>query len=146
MRKAIMLSGISKSGKTTLSHRLLPKAYIYNSYTKDMLYVALTLGTDIIWDQSNTTVDDRSKILGFLHSYNYDVSCSVITPPRTSEEYERWSTRLSAPESVKLNIVSAYEYPSLEEGFSSISLYSIYGVKYGCISPSPGETLKHVFT
>jgi len=81
---------------------------------------ARTAGKDIIWDQTSTTVASRRRKFNMLRDYRH---IAVVFPTPEVDELDR---RLSArpgkniPGSVILRMISQFDMPTVDEGFSEI--------------------------
>ena len=108
-----------KSGKT------------YNEVFKEYAPVAMRLmdnqvlicqanGTDLIWDQTNTSAKSRAKKLAMLPAY--EKIAVVFKTPESEELARRLASRpgKNIPESVMSFMIDTFEMPSEEEGFKEI--------------------------
>lgn len=77
-------------------------------------------GKDIIWDQTNVSVASRAKKFNMLPDYT---AIAVVFPtPEANEHARRLDSREGKhiPYHVITQMIKSFEYPTLEEGFSSI--------------------------
>jgi len=105
-----------------------------------LLDVAVKKRHDIIWDQTNLSISKRRKIINRMQKAGYIVKCTCIEPPE-EEALHTWKQRLlgrvgkTIPKQIITNMRNTYVLPTVEEGFSVISFYNIYGdltgVDYG---------------
>lgn len=100
------------------------------------LTVAIATKTPIIWDQTNLSAKKRKRVITKMHSYGYSVSAYYVSAPVEVDDIVEWNKRLHArkgkniPEHIVSNMVRSFEPPTLEEGFTSIRSYNIYGDCY----------------
>lgn len=82
--------------------------------------VARSMGRDIIWDQTSTTVKSRLKKFNMLPDYEH-IAVVFQTPPR-SELNRRLNNRpgKEIPEAVIEGMIVSFEMPTMEEGFTQI--------------------------
>ena len=81
---------------------------------------AKAASSDIIWDQTNTTVASRAKKFQMLPDYEMiAVEMSFVPIP---ELFRRVNSRpgKEIPKSVMYSMIEGYQEPTLEEGFSRI--------------------------
>lgn len=81
---------------------------------------ARSQGTDIIWDQTSTTVRTRQKKFAMLP--NYDAIAIVFRTPDPEEHARRLASRpgkIIPPEVVE-DMIMKFEMPTEEEGFKEI--------------------------
>ena len=150
MPKLYMLVGVPGSGKSTwVSNQEWAKdcAYVstdmwvefeaervgktYNAVFKDFMPSAVklmaddvvqarTLGRDIIWDQTSTTVGSRKKKFNMLPDYQH-IAVVFRTPSR-----DELDVRLSGrpgkhiPKMVIDSMIEGWEEPTMDEGFKEI--------------------------
>ena len=106
------------------------------SEAEKYLTLAIATKAPIIWDQTNLSKKKRKRVIDRLTSSGYRVVAYCVMPPETVEDITEWNRRLhnrpgkSIPEHVIGNMVRSYETPELDEGFSSIRRYNIYGECY----------------
>jgi predicted kinase len=91
--------------------------------TADMLrtvHQAVRAGTDIVWDQTNTTVASRAKKLRNIPSSYKKIAVYFKTPE--SEEHARRLDRpgKSIPAHVMKSMITSLEIPTLDEGFDEV--------------------------
>lgn len=88
---------------------------------------------DIIWDQTNLTVEKRRKIVERMRQAGYQVRCEFIMPPKTVAELTEWKRRLESrpgkniPQNILTNMIESFTIPSVDEGFDMITFYDMYG-------------------
>ena len=81
---------------------------------------ARTMGRDIIWDQTSTTVKSRAKKFAMLPDYEH--IAVVFNTPEHKELYRRLLSRpgKDIPDHVIASMIAGFEMPTLEEGFKEI--------------------------
>lgn len=100
---------------------------------EDMLPVAINMGVDIYWDQTNLTIKKRNRVITLMKASNYSVHCVAFLPPSNNKDREIWKTRLSnregkdIPEYIINNMESTYVLPTLLEGYNSLTFLDMYG-------------------
>lgn len=77
-------------------------------------------GTDVIWDQTNTSAKSRAKKLAMLPKY--EKIAVVFRTPEPEEHARRLASRpgKNIPEHVMRSMIDNLEMPSEEEGFKEI--------------------------
>ena len=77
---------------------------------------------DFIWDQTSTTVKTRAKKFNTLLPSQYEHIAVVFKTPEPDELARRLASRPGKviPAEVMENMISNFEYPSLDEGFKEI--------------------------
>lgn len=149
MPTVFILVGVTGVGKTTWALSNMPASYEYinsdmyieqyankigKTYTEVFpTYVstaielmwrdvknAYSLGKNIVWDQTNTTMLSRRKKLDFLIGY-HKVALVFTTPP-IEEVYRRLETRPNKiiPKTILQNMIQGWEEPTKEEGWDDI--------------------------
>jgi predicted kinase len=86
---------------------------------------ALDAGSNIVWDQTNTTIEKRAKILPYLPPYYYKIA--VYCEIQLETALERCIARHKAtgkyiPEAVLERMFNQMEPPTITEGFQEILL------------------------
>jgi predicted kinase len=95
--------------------------------------VAIRENRNIIWDQTNLGVKKRSKIIRRMTNAKYDVCCICFDIPKASSDFFEWERRLknrpgkTIPPFILENMIDTYVEPSIEEGYSGVRMYNIYG-------------------
>jgi predicted kinase len=81
---------------------------------------ARDLGRDIIWDQTSTTVNSRSKKFRMLPDYEH--IAVVFKTPEHTELMRRLFSRpgKDIPDHVIASMIASWEDPTVEEGFKEI--------------------------
>ena len=81
---------------------------------------AEAVSSDIIWDQTSTTVASRARKFRMLP--DYEMIAVVMPPVSIPELFRRVNSRpgKEIPESVMYSMIEGYQEPTLEEGFSKI--------------------------
>lgn len=81
---------------------------------------ARSLGRDIIWDQTSTTIKSRAKKFHMLPDYEH--IAVVFKTPEHNELMRRLSDRSGKeiPEHVIASMIDNFEMPTEEEGFKEI--------------------------
>lgn len=84
------------------------------------IYNAKSASSDIIWDQTNTTVASRAKKFQMLPGYEMIAVVAPVVP--IPELFRRVNSRpgKEIPKSVMRSMIKGYQEPTLEEGFSRI--------------------------
>jgi len=103
----------------------------YNEVFKDYAPIAMRLmdnqvlickanGTDVIWDQTNTSAKSRAKKLAVLEGY--EKIAVVFRTPEKEEHNRRLASRPGKviPENVMRSMINNFEMPTEEEGFKEI--------------------------
>ena len=81
---------------------------------------ARSMKLDIIWDQTSVSVKSRAKKFKMLPDYEH--IAVVFDTPEPEELDRRLSSRpgKNIPEYVMESMISSFEYPTMDEGFSEI--------------------------
>jgi predicted kinase len=81
---------------------------------------ARTLGHDIIWDQTSTTVESRARKFAMLPDYEH--IAVVFKTPESDELARRLASRpgKNIPEHVMRGMIAGWDEPELDEGFKEI--------------------------
>ena len=83
---------------------------------------ARTLGHDIIWDQTSTTIASRTRKFNMLPDYEH--IAVVFATPEPAELVMRLDSRYDSgkiiPDQVVQDMINNWEEPTLEEGFEEI--------------------------
>jgi hypothetical protein len=81
---------------------------------------AKSIGKDIIWDQTSTTITSRAKKFRMLPEYKH--IAVVFRTPDEEELARRLANRpgKEIPQEVVLNMINNFEMPTEEEGFAEI--------------------------
>ena len=106
--------------------------------TKEMDYLltcAIRDGEDIIWDQTNTGMKKRKKIIDKMKQAGYNVECVCICPPEKThiDDLKSWVWRLKTrpgktiPDHVMKSMADNYVEPNTSEGFRKITFYDMWG-------------------
>ena len=76
--------------------------------------------SNIIWDQTSTTIASRTRKFRMLP--DYEMIAVVMPPVSIPELFRRVNSRPGKviPESVMYSMIEGYQEPTLEEGFSKI--------------------------
>ena len=82
--------------------------------------VARELGRNIIWDQTSTTINSRSKKFRMLPDYEH--IAVVFKTPEHTELMRRLMSRTGKeiPDHVIASMIASWEEPTLDEGFKEI--------------------------
>lgn len=96
---------------------------------------AMKNGQDIIWDQTNTGVKKRKRIIDKMKRAGYEVECICICPPEAGHlsDLKDWKWRLqnrpgkTIPDHVMKSMFDSYVEPNTSEGFKKVTYYSMYG-------------------
>jgi tRNA uridine 5-carbamoylmethylation protein Kti12 len=104
-----------------------------------LLDIAIKDGVDIIWDQTNTGVSKRGKIIRRMRQAGYQVRCVCIVPPESGHisDLKDWKYRLAnrpgktIPDEVLTNMYRSFTLPTVEEGFDMITFYNMQGALLG---------------
>ena len=89
---------------------------------------------NVIWDQTCLSSKKRKSILAKFPK-TYHKVCICIVPPRDVDEWDELRRRVLSregkiiPSRVIESMADSYVEPALEEGFSEVLLYDIYGNK-----------------
>ena len=103
------------------------------------LDVAIRERLDVIWDQTNTGVSKRGKIIRRMRQAGYQVRCVCIVPPESGHisDLKDWKYRLAnrpgktIPDEVLTNMYRSFTLPTVEEGFDMITFYNMHGALLG---------------
>jgi len=107
------------------------------------LRTSMSLGKDVIWDQTNLGEKKRRKIVNRMKQAGYQVRCECIVPPEPGhfDDLKEWKRRLenrpgkNIPQHVLSNMMENYVEPTIEEGFDMITFYNMHGaliaINYG---------------
>jgi predicted kinase len=81
---------------------------------------AKSIGKDIVWDQTSTTVKSRARKFNMLPDYEH--IAVVFRTPEHTELMRRLMSRpgKEIPEHVVASMIASWEEPTLEEGFKEI--------------------------
>ena len=104
-----------------------------------LLDVAIQMGVDVYWDQTNLGVGKRRKIINRMKQAGYQVRCECIIPPESdyTGDKEDWAHRLAnrpgktIPQNVLTNMIESFIMPTIEEGFNMITFYNMHGALLG---------------
>ena len=94
---------------------------------------AMANDMDIVHDQTNLGKGKRAKIIKRAKNYGYRIVAHCIEKPQTDEDRKEWARRLNSregkkiPANVLMNMDENYTYPTMEEGFDEVRVYTIYG-------------------
>lgn len=96
---------------------------------------ALQQGVDVIWDQTNLSVEKRARIIKLMEQHSYTVHAVGFVPPKFGQEaYNIWMDRLqkrlinegkSVPDCVLKSMIKHYVPPAMEEGFASVQIVTM---------------------
>ena len=103
------------------------------------LDVAIKMGVDVYWDQTNLGVGKRRKIINRMKQAGYRVRCICIIPPEEGHfsDLKTWKYRLAnrpgktIPDEVISNMYKSFVVPTIEEGFDMITFYNMHGALIG---------------
>jgi predicted kinase len=106
-------------------------------FNEQKLSTMITLGKDVIWDQTNLGVGKRRKIINRMRQAGYTVNCICILPPEPGHfsDQKDWRDRLNGrpgkiiPNHVIANMMENFVVPTMQEGFDSIVYYSMNGLE-----------------
>lgn len=110
-------------------------------YMNEAVDEAIKDGKNVIWDQTNMGAKKRKGIVNRFPK-DYSKICIVIVPPSSDEQEAELMTRLHSrkgkdvPDSVIEKMIENYEEPTLDEGFSAVYMFNIYGQLLGYKMPS----------
>jgi predicted kinase len=82
---------------------------------------AIRQGTDIVWDQTNTTISTRRRKIAMLT--NYHKIAVVFKPPKPEVLAERLESRRhwkEIPDDVIKDMIEKFQEPTKSEGFDDI--------------------------
>jgi hypothetical protein len=84
---------------------------------------AIDSNLDIIWDQTNVTVNSRKRKIAMIPD-NYEKIAIVFLPPDIAELYQRLKNRpgKSIPQRVVLQMLDDFQIPTKDEGFDDIRI------------------------
>jgi len=94
---------------------------------------AIENGRDVIWDQTNLTAKKRRHIMSKMSQAGYEVVCECFEAAESIEDIAEWNRRLESREGKTIpkyiidSMAKTYTRPSVEEGFSEVSFYNLYG-------------------
>jgi hypothetical protein len=94
---------------------------------------------DIIWDQTNTGLGKRRKIINRMKQAGYQVRCECIIPPEAGhlDDLKVWKHRLAnrpgktIPDHIINIMYESYVEPTISEGFDMVTYYDMYGTILG---------------
>jgi predicted kinase len=90
-------------------------------------------GRSVLWDQTNMSAKKRAKVLN-VFTKDYRKECICILPPHTADQQIELERRLASrngkhiPKFVMTNMLKSFVLPQLDEGFSRVLYFDIYGV------------------
>lgn len=104
-------------------------------YMNEQLEIAIRCRQDIIWDQTNTGLGKRRKILNRMKQAGYQVRCECIIPPEAGhlDDLKVWKHRLAnrpsktIPDHIINSMYENYVEPTIAEGFDMITYYNMQG-------------------
>jgi predicted kinase len=84
---------------------------------------AIDSNLDIIWDQTNVTVNSRKRKIAMIPA-NYEKIAIVFLPPEMAELYRRLKNRpgKTIPQRVLLQMLDDFQIPTKDEGFDDIKI------------------------
>ncbi len=108
-------------------------------YMNEILEIAIRSKQDIIWDQTNTGISKRRKIINRMKQADYQIRCECIVPPEVGnfDDLKVWKLRLAnrpgktIPQHILTNMFESYVVPTIEEGFDMIIFYNMHGALIG---------------
>jgi predicted kinase len=112
-------------------------------YMNEMLEIAIRSKQDIVWDQTNTGISKRRKIINRMKQAGYQIRCKCIVPPEVGnfDDLKVWKRRLAnrpgktIPHHILTSMFESYVVPTIEEGFDMITFYNmrgdLIGIEYG---------------
>jgi predicted kinase len=119
--------------KTTYDEMFTANIKNATASMNEMLDVAMSSGMNIIWDQTNLSVKKRASVINKMKSAGYKVECECFMPPETPADFSAWKGRLNnrpgktIPRNILDSMQETFVYPSIDEGFSKITFWDIYG-------------------
>ncbi len=96
------------------------------------LKLAISEGRDIIWDQTNTGLKKRKRIVDTVPK-DYNKVCHFIQFPAGDSQNSDWEHRLANRPGKTIgwgiieNMKQNFVMPSTDEGFSEVFVYDMYG-------------------
>lgn len=112
---------------------------VFKAYAKDAMTIsdqevaeAIAQERGVIWDQTNMSRKKRSKIVNRFGN-NYRKECICILPPFTAEQQIELERRLAdrpgknIPVFVIKSMLASFELPSMNEGFTRVLYFDIFG-------------------
>jgi tRNA uridine 5-carbamoylmethylation protein Kti12 len=99
-----------------------------------LLKIAIAESRDIIWDQTNTGLKKRKRIIDTVPK-DYVKVCHSISFPQGDSQLSDWEWRLENRPGKAIgwgiieNMKKNYVEPSVDEGFESVYTYDMYGNK-----------------
>ena len=101
-----------------------------------LLDVAIKDNIDIIWDQTNLSVNKRRKIINRMKQAGYRVGCACVVPPEAGwlDDQKVWARRLAnrpgktIPQNILTNMIESFTVPTIEEGFDVIDIYNMHSI------------------
>lgn len=108
-------------------------------FNDQKVQTVMQLRKNIIWDQTNLGVGKRKKIIDMMKEAGYTVNCICLLPPEPAHisDQKDWSHRLknregkTIPLPVLTNMIENFVVPTLDEGFTMISFYTMFGSSRG---------------
>lgn len=137
----LYIDAVAEDNGITYSEAFESNIAAATDFNEQKLKTMISLQKDIIWDQTNLGVGKRRKILNRMKQAGYEVCCTCIVPPETSQDKREWDRRLknregkNIPNHVLANMMESFSLPNVQEGFSMITFYNMYGdvlgIEYG---------------
>ena len=97
--------------------------------------IAIRSGQDVIWDQTNTGVKKRTKIVNRMRQAGYCVECHFVRPPEAGHisDQKTWRDRLNGrpgktiPDHIMTSMFENLVEPTVDEGFDRVYTYNMFG-------------------
>jgi hypothetical protein len=104
-----------------------------------LLDIAIQMGVDVYWDQTNLGVGKRRKIINRMKQAGYQVRGVCIIPPEAGwlDDQKVWAYRLAMrpgktiPQNILTNMIESFTVPTVSEGFDMIAFYNMHGALLG---------------
>jgi predicted kinase len=119
---------------TGLAYDVIFTDYIKEATTEanECVGEAIKNGRSVLWDQTNMSAKKRQKVLN-IFTADYRKECVCILPPFTAEQQIELERRVSSregksiPKFIMTSMLKSFVLPSLDEGFSRVLYFDIYG-------------------
>lgn len=135
------IEAVAEDNGITYSEAFESNIAAATDFNEQKLKTMISLQKEIVWDQTNLGTKKRAKIINRMTQAGYVVRCTCIVPPETQQDKQEWDRRLKSregkiiPNHVLANMMKSFALPTVQEGFSMITFYDMYGnmlgIEYG---------------